>query len=184
MLLSKLEHYGIRGNANCLIRSYLTGRSQYTEVLGEKSRLDDVLFGVPQGSVLGPLLFIIYINDIINCVNGILGIKLVLYADDTNVFIIGNNRRDLIRTGAIVLDAINRYMKSNLLHINVGKCCYIHFCKGKSRLDNVDKDSQHDELRISGKIIEEVDSTKFLGVTIDKHLTWQAHCESLHNKLK
>ena len=184
MLLSKLEHYGIRGNANCLIRSYLTGRSQYTEVLGEKSRLDDVLFGVPQGSVLGPLLFIIYINDIINCVNGILGIKLVLYADDTNVFIIGNNRRDLIRTGAIVLDAINRYMKSNLLHINVGKCCYIHFCKGKSRLDNVDKDSQHDELRISGKIIEEVDSTKFLGVTIDKHLTWQAHCESLHKKLK
>ena len=182
ILLSKLEHYGVRGVPNSLLRSYLTGRTQYTEVLGEKSKLDDIMYGVPQGSVLGPLLFIIYINDIINCIGDILNVKLVLYADDTNVFIVGNNRKDLISTGNIVLHAINKFMKSNLLHINIGKCCYIHFCSPGSESD-INSDSR-DELTINGKVINEVNSTKFLGVTIDRHLTWQAHIETLHKKLK
>lgn len=182
ILLSKLEHYGVRGTPNSLFRSYLSERTQYTEVLGENSKPDDILFGVPQGSVLGPLLFIIYINDIVNCINSIMQVKLVLYADDTNVFIVGNNRKDLISAGNIVLDAINSFMKSNLLHINIGKCCYIHFCRPKSETELMD--AQCDELRINGNVINEVNSAKFLGVTIDKHLTWQEHVESLHKKLK
>ena len=83
-LLHKLEHYGIRGNANNLIASYLSNRYQYVSVLGEDSEKLPVVYGVPRGSCLGPLLFIIYINDIRN--SSIIG-KFVLFADDTNIFI-------------------------------------------------------------------------------------------------
>ncbi|KAL5258599.1 hypothetical protein ACHWQZ_G009170 [Mnemiopsis leidyi] len=83
-LTTKLEHYGIRGNALQLISSYLSNRKQYVNVLDIKSDELPVHYGVPQGSVLGPLLFILYINDICNISTDA---KLVLFADDTNIFV-------------------------------------------------------------------------------------------------
>ena len=91
----KIENCGIRGISNDLLRSYLSNRKQFTYVLWKKSAIEPVLFGVPQGSVLGPLLFLLYINDIVNCFTDI-DIKLVLYADDTNIIFTGDSRHDLI----------------------------------------------------------------------------------------
>ena len=126
LLLRKLDNCGIRGISNDLLRSYLSNRKQFTYVLGEKSAIEHVLFGVPQGSVLGPLSFLLYINDIINCFTDN-NINLVLYADDTNIFITGDSRQNLIEKANNVLIKVNKFMKSNLLHINLGKCCFMHF---------------------------------------------------------
>ncbi|KAL5269787.1 hypothetical protein ACHWQZ_G003301 [Mnemiopsis leidyi] len=89
-LITKLNNYGIRGNALRLIDSYLSNRKQFVSVLDVESDQLPVHFGVPQGSVLGPLLFVLYINDICNITNK--G-KFVLFADDTNIFVAANSKR-------------------------------------------------------------------------------------------
>ena len=102
-LVTKLERYGIRGNALQLISSYLSNRKQYVNVLDAKSDELPVEFGVPQGSVLGPLLFILYINDICNISSD--G-KLVLFADDTNIFVAANSISKVYEIANRVLKAI------------------------------------------------------------------------------
>ena len=126
LLLRKLENCAIRGIANDLLTSYLSNRKHITYILGEKSAIEPVLFGVPQGSVLEPLLFLLYINDRINCFTDN-DINLVLYADNTNIFITGDSRQNLIEKANNVPIKVNKFMKSNLLYINLGKCYFIHF---------------------------------------------------------
>ena len=86
---------------------------QFTCFLEEKSTLAPIIYGVPQGSVLGPLLFILYINGMVNCINDE-DVKLVLYADDTNIFIIGNDKNNLIQKGNQILKAVNEFFYSIL----------------------------------------------------------------------
>ena len=93
ILLAKLYNYGIRGNTHQWLKSYLTNRQQFVKVNGTVSQCKYVNTGVPQGSVLGPLLFILYINDITNCASK--NCKIMLYADDTNVLLIGDSMNNL-----------------------------------------------------------------------------------------
>ena len=115
ILLKKLNHYGIRGVANKLIKSYLSNRKQYVQIGNTKSNLLNINCGVPQGSVLGPLLFLIYVNDIAYCnPHGLIR----LFADDTNVFIENKKIDDLYNNPEQVLTYLDQWFRSNKLTIN------------------------------------------------------------------
>ena len=178
ILLKKLERYGIRGVTNSLIESYLSQRVQYTEVLGEKSDVLRTQYGVPQGSVLGPLLFLLYINDISRLSE--LGVY-VLFADDTNIFVEGATAKDAYDKGNELLKCLYRYMILNKLHVNMSKCCFMHF-KPKSASSDESENSDL-KLEIDGFTIKKCSQTRFLGVIIDERLNWDAHIKFLKRKL-
>ena len=114
-LLFKLKNYGTRGTPLSLLRDYMTNRHQLKNFNGVKSNLLSVLYGVPQGSVLDPLLFILYINDIINCSkHG----HFIMFADDTNIFVAGNSESEAYDLKAKeVLKELNLSMFSKQFHI-------------------------------------------------------------------
>ena len=122
-LLVKLEHYGIRGSCHKLLTNYLLKREQYINFKGTDSDVQEVEFGVPLGSVLGPLLFLIYINDLVN--SSTRG-DFVIFADDTNIFVPGKTKIEAYENSQIVLNGIHEYMFSNQLHINLTKSVYMH----------------------------------------------------------
>ena len=107
-----------------LIKSYLSDRKQNVNVLDEESSELDVIYGVPQGSVLGPLLFLLYINDINSSSKDGL---FVLFADDTNIFVSDKSRKGVFNKTRAILDKVNNYMWCNLLHINIKKCFFYVF---------------------------------------------------------
>ena len=190
ILLHKLFNYGIRGPAHALLTSYLNDRQQYVDFNGVSSDILGIKYGVPQGSILGPLLFLLYMNDIVNCYVSP-NVKFVLYADDTNIFVVGPSKESTFHKANEVLDYVTTFMRCNLLHINMSKCCYIHFkppyesdetcARVRPYADEADKSRS---IFINGTCIQKVTSTKFLGIIIDDKLNWKPHLKYLTNKLR
>ena len=162
ILLKKLEIYGIRGNVLELFTSYLTNRKQYVNYGGLDSTLLNITCGVPQGSVLGPLLFILFVNDIVNISN--LG-KFVLFADDLNLFLSDKDRSKLYRNANIILHSIYEYCSANKLIINYDKCCFMEFNLRGEKFQKL-------ALGIMNYQFKKVDECKFLGVYFNYKLNW------------
>ena len=174
ILLEKLDHYGIRGKAKDWFRSYLDGREQYVDWNGSKSDKLPILTGVPQGSILGPLLFLIYINDLPAAAE----LKCVLFADDSNLLIRGNDLTVIKNKLNKELVNVNDYFKCNKLKLNTQKTKIVCFRK-KSQVVNYDDV----EIFLDGDKLEFEEKAVFLGITLDSHLSWENHCGQVANKI-
>lgn len=172
ILLSKLKKYKIDSVALKLIRSYVSERTQCVKVDEYISDICNVNMGVPQGSILGPLLFILYINDFPSiCINA----TCLLYADDTALFFESNDQQHLQSMLDSELPKINEWLNTNKLSLNTEKT-YYQLYSNTCNVTNV-------IVSLNGKNIKPVDKVKYLGVYIDDKLSWKYHINHLANIL-
>ena len=174
ILLSKLEYYGIRGLAHDWFSSYLTNRKQYVSINGTDSNLQNITYGVPQGSVLGPLLFLLYINDMTKT-SKIL--EFHLFADDTNLFLSDKSIIALESKLNNELNLISTWLRANKLSLNIDKTNYVVFHSPQRKLH------YNMNISISNKQIENENQVKYLGLFIDCHLSWKPHVHELAKKI-
>ena len=174
ILFDKLSHIGIRGNSLELLKSYLNNRKQTVAISSVKSSFKEILCGVPQGSILGPLLFLIYINDLPNVLRFSFP---VMYADDTNIFYSGKNLTEIENYLNNDLHTLSNWLSANKLSLNLSKTHTMLFT-----LNNRLK-SYKPLIKINSTEINCNTSTTFLGVIIDQNFTWSKHLTHLSSKI-
>ena len=174
ILLAKLNHYGIRGVSNDCFKAYLSNRNQYVSINGYESGLAAVNCGVPQGSILGPLLFLLYINDLNQAIKFC---KVHHFADDTNLLCLSNSIKKLNKLVNADLKHLPNWLNANKISLNVKKTEMIIFKSKQRKLEGDFK------IKLCGKILDPTESVKYLGVKIDANLTWQHHVNDLSIKL-
>ena len=164
ILIKKLLHYGIRGLAKNWVCSYLENRRQYVCIHDSNSECLDVKCGVPQGSILGPALFILYVNDMCNVSKSL---KSNLFAEDTNLLYAGKDLDEVCKIILRELNILHIWFQVNKLSLNVAKTNFMIF--GNKRFE------ENYMISINGMNINRVYVTKFLGVHIDSKLNWNEH---------
>ena len=174
ILLSKLNRYGIRGRALDFFSSYLDNRLQCTRFGSFVSDFKTITCGIPQGSLLGPLLFIIYINDLYKSAHDL---SFILYADDTNIFISNPNLESLCNIANRGLSQVCEWFRANKLSINIRKCNFMIFHNGKKFCAN------DICIKINNVVLPRVDKVKFLGVYLDSSLSWKYHISEVESKV-
>lgn len=177
ILLQKLEKMGIRGNANALFRSYLSNRKQQVKI---KDTVSDILhnkWGVPQGSVLGPILFLVYINDLSQLNNDCL---IISFADDTVIYFSANTWAEIYQKISKKLKDVTNWLNSNLLTLNIEKTKCIPFTSYRNHLPPFENVIIHG----TTKSIKTAYNIKYLGLLIDSHLKWDLHILELCGKMR
>ena len=173
ILITKLQYYGIRGSYNDWLRSYLTNRKQFVTLGNSASNHGKITCGVPQGSVLGPLLFLIYINDMNKAVKNSI---VHHFADDTNLLCSKKNLKELRKTMNDDLSLLFEWLCANRLSLNVAKTEFIIFRPNKCPMQNF-------TLKLNQKTLRESSKIKYLGVLLDRNLSWSIHIMELCKKL-
>ena len=168
ILLYKLSHYGIRGRALEWFKDYLADRKQFVSIHGHDSHLKSISCGVPQGSLLGPLLFILYINDLQNSSDLL---SFICFADDSNLFLSHRDPNTLITKMNRELKLVQSWIHANKLSLNIEKTHYMIFSNTLRVLP--------DSVKINDINLLQVDNTKFLGLYIDRELSWKTHISYL-----
>ena len=171
VLLKKLTGFGVVEDELKWFKNYLTNRSQVVEFLGVTSSAEAITFGVPQGSILAPLLFILHLNDLPDALESC---SVLMYADDTVLFCSGKQASTIESTLNRELSRIENWFQVNCLFINATKTESMLFWTS-SRLSNIDSFS----VNINGVPIKRVTEFRYLGVVFDERLSWNEHIKSI-----
>ena len=175
LLHKKFDYYGIQGKELDWFKSYFSERKQLVNYKGLRSEAMTTKFGVAQGSVAGPILFCIFVNDLVKCSNIL---KFFMYADDTCVYYSGADVNGNIGVMNSELTRVSNWMTSNGFMLNLNKCNYILF-RHKQRVFP----ELLNDILIGGRKLDRLSSTKYLGLILDENLTWSAHINHVTRKV-
>lgn len=180
LLFKKLEYCGIRGLPKMWIENYLSNRTQYVDIDNTKSLPCSIKCGVPQGSILGPLLYLIYVNDIANSTTS----NVLSFADDTTLYMANSNINELYELANIEMNNLYQWFCANKLSLNPTKTKYIIIHSPCKKIETIGL-----SLNINGVALNRIGnnykekSSKFLGIHIDECLSWKFHLHHVNTKI-